>query len=87
MESNWRWNVYASGWQNSDIKLVARLLYGGFFNCCAYTQEEGFPKLALVGHADEQGYVSQWIPAGFQGFNPFPFLFATVPDHPAVPWV
>lgn len=87
MESNWRWNVYASGWQDSDIRLVARLLFGGFFNTVAYTRPPLSPRLALIGHSDASGYVEQWFPAGFQPGVAFPFMFPVVPDSPAVPWV
>lgn len=100
MESNWRFNCWASGWcgtisppvlDRQWFKKVARLnppvptVYG---DMTALGQlHTGSGDVPILGTDLGLGYVF-WI---FQPFvpvgTPFPYGYSVVPDHPAVPWV
>lgn len=66
MESDWRYDVWSTGWANSPIALVARLLnpfppYTHFA-----WRPLGVGGAVLAGTADAQGWIPNWGTLTFQ---------------------
>lgn len=80
MESNWRFNVWATGWAYSQYKLVARERPP--FDTTYYATVPASPAGNHVyrGVADMQGYVNQWFYIGSVYANGFPYGLNVFPD-------
>lgn len=87
MESNWRWNVYASGWVHSPFTLVARLVTPlAGYNCIAMRPIGPF-RFVSLGTSDMTGWVPSWTTPTTIFPKGFPYFYDVVPDQPAVDWV
>lgn len=80
MESNWRMNVWETGWSNSSIELVARLdpPLLGFEYLGTETRSDG--RVSLLGNADMTGWVGTWVLYEVHLTTPFPFGHSVEPD-------
>lgn len=78
--SEWRMEVWRTGWSNSEIRLTARLLepFQGIYTHVATTHSG--PGSITLGIADMQGYVPTWYQYGFDFDRSFPFGFEVFPD-------
>lgn len=86
MESNWRWNVHASGWQGSEIDLVARMVTPIlFWDVAARTRPDPVSEI-LLGYRLAGGYVEAWSTVGLLPIPGVIWPMEVVPDHPAEDW-
>jgi len=96
LESNWRYNVWASGADGSyqlfgphiAWKLIAELnpwihTASGTMKLLGITDNPADP-FYYLGFRLDGGYANFWIPWGSRVGLSFPYGLGVVPDHPAV---
>ena len=81
MESNWRWNVYKTGWQDGGFELCARVVDP--INPPHYVM--GLPMNGMIGvhfgFPDFSGWVPQWDLFWFvPSYRHFPYGLVVYPD-------
>jgi len=80
VESNWRFNVWETGWSHSGFRLIASLVtpYLGFVTIALF--ELGGRRFIRFSNQPVGAYISAWTGLTSAGNDPFPFGFEVEPD-------